>query len=153
MEVRILRKELEFPQIDKDKIAVVGELIDAILDKETGEYQKELDELNRITGKEHDVVEFAEYWGWTSLEMISRQLLLPDPPCVRDLTKEDLAEVVRISLDSLIKGEDADLEYYVALLKRSLPLSDVMKYLLGGGSTEEIAERMFKAAKEEVICL
>ena len=56
-----MRKELEFPQIDKDKITVVGELIDAILDKGAGEYQKELDELNRITGKEHDVVEFAEY--------------------------------------------------------------------------------------------
>jgi len=153
MEVRVLRKELEFPQIDKDKITVVGELIDAILDKGAGEYQKELDELNRITGKEHDVVEFAEYWGWTSLEMISKQLLIPDPPCIRDLTKEELVEIVKISLDNLIKGEDADLEYYVALLKRSLPLSDVMKYLMGGGSTAEIAERMLNAAKEDVICL
>ena len=148
-----MRKELEFPQIDKDKITVVGELIDAILDKGAGEYQKELDELNRITGKEHDVVEFAEYWGWTSLEMISKQLLIPDPPCIRDLTKEELVEIVKISLDNLIKGEDADLEYYVALLKRSLPLSDVMKYLMGGGSTAEIAERMLNAAKEDVICL
>jgi len=153
MEVRVLRKELEFPQIDKDKITVVGELIDAILDKGAGEYQKELDELNRITGKEHDVVEFAEYWGWTSLEMISKQLLIPDPPCIRDLTKEELVEIVKISLDNLIKGEDADLEYYVALLKRSLPLSDVMKYLMGGGSSAEIAERMLNAAKEDVICL
>ena len=148
-----MRKELEFPQIDKDKITVVGELIDAILDKGAGEYQKELDELNRITGKEHDVVEFAEYWGWTSLEMISKQLLIPDPPCIRDLTKEELVEIVKISLDNLIKGEDADLEYYVALLKRSLPLSDVMKYLMGGGSSAEIAERMLNAAKEDVICL
>lgn len=148
-----MRKELEFPQIDKDKIAVVGELIDAIIDKGTGEYQKELDELNWITGKELDVVEFAEYWSWTSLEMISKQLLIPDPPCIRDLTKEELVEIVRISLDNLIKGEDADLGYYVALLERSLPLSDVMKYLLGGGSSEEIAERMFKAAKEDVIYL
>ena len=90
MEVRVLRKELEFPRIDQDKIAVVGELIDAILDQGVGEYQKELDELNLITGKEHDVVEFAEYWGWTSLEMISRQLLIPDPPCVRDLTRRSL---------------------------------------------------------------
>lgn len=148
-----MRKELEFPQIDKDKIAVVGELIDAIIDKGTGEYQKELDELNRITGKELDVVEFAEYWSWTSLEMISKQLLIPDPPCIRDLTKEELVEIVRISLDNLIKGEDVDLGYYVALLERSLPLSDVMRYLLGGGSSEEIAERMFKAAKEDVIYL
>ena len=30
------------------------------------------------------------------------------------------------------------------------PLSDVMKYLLDGGSTEEIAERMYKAVKEIV---
>lgn len=148
-----MRKELEFPQIDKDKIAVVGELIDAIIDKGTGEYQKELDELNQITGKELDVVEFAEYWSWTSLEMISKQLLIPDPPCIRDLTKEELVEIVRISLDNLIKGEDVDLGYYVALLERSLPLSDVMRYLLGGGSSEEIAERMFKAAKEDVIYL
>ncbi len=148
-----MRKELEFPQIDKDKIAVVGELIDAIIDKGTGECQKELDELNRITGKELDVVEFAEYWSWTSLEMISKQLLIPDPPCIRDLTKEELVEIVRISLDNLIKGEDVDLGYYVALLERSLPLSDVMRYLLGGGSSEEIAERMFKAAKEDVIYL
>jgi len=42
MEVRILRKELEFPQIDKDKIAMVGELIDAILDKGTGKYSLQL---------------------------------------------------------------------------------------------------------------
>lgn len=46
-----------------------------------------------------------------------------------------------------------NLEYYVALLKRSLPLSDVMKYLMGGGSSAEIAERMLKAAKEDAICL
>ena len=85
--------------------------------------------------------------------MISKQLLIPDPPCIRDLTKEELVEIVKISLDNLIKGEDAELEYYVALLKRSLPLSDVMKYLMGGGSSAEIAERMLKAAKEDVICL
>ena len=68
----------------------------AIADKEPGTAGAELEDLAALTGKVHTDVEFAEYWSWTDLDTLARLTLAPEPPCIPDLSREELVELVEI---------------------------------------------------------
>lgn len=148
-----MRQELDFPQIEQSKLETVKQLIDSIVDNVTGDYSKELVMLSNITGKEHEPMEFAEYWSWTDLDTLARIAITPVPPYINDLTKNDVTDVIAVIKESLITGEDHRAEYYIELLHRSLPLTNVTDFILIDDNNEAIAVKMIKAASTKVICL
>ncbi|MBD5090068.1 MAG: hypothetical protein HDT30_14895 [Clostridiales bacterium] len=147
-----MRTELEFPIIDFSKIEEVKELIDAIAEN-MKDHSKELEKLNSITNKQHSAEEVAEYWGWTDLDILAQVTLTPEPPCIRDLEKEEIAALIKIIKESFINGEDNKTEYYVELLHKSLPIVDVMKYIMTDENPEVLAEKMIAASLNEIILL
>ena len=117
-----MRKALEFPRIDEGKLDAVEALIAAIADKEPGTAGAELEDLAALTGKVHTDVEFAEYWSWTDLDTLARLTLTPEPPCIPDLSREELVELVEIIQHCSVTGREWAMRYYTALLRRSLSL-------------------------------
>lgn len=148
-----MRKELEFPGIDESKIARVSKLIDFIAENGTEDYCKELTELNRITGKNYNGIEFAEYWGCTSLDVISRQALVPDPPYIRDLSKNEIIEMIILIKSHFENGEDLEAEYYAELLHKGLPISNAFDYALLEGQPEQIVDKMLEDSRNSIIYL
>lgn len=106
-----MRKILEFPQINENDIDRVSKVIDIIANNLDKDCRNELDELQNLTGKQHSAEEFAEYWGWTDLDILARITLTPTPPCVSDLDRKELEIIIGIIRDSFISGEDDKLEY------------------------------------------
>ncbi|NMM61907.1 hypothetical protein HBE96_04225 [Clostridium sp. P21] len=148
-----MRKELKFPEIDESKIAYVSRLIDFIAENGTEDYHNELLELNLITDKKYTGIEFAEYWGWTSLDIISKQALTPNPPCILDLSKNEIMEMIGIIKSHFENGEDVEAEYYTELLHKSLSLSDILHYVMLNGEPEQIADKMLEDSRNNIISL
>ena len=148
-----MREALNYPQIDTVKMGTVKELIECIAKNPDGDDSRELVELNRITGKAHSAEEFFEYWGWTDLDTVTEMALMPEPPCIRDLSRDEVKEMVSIIKSCLISGEDSKAEYYVELLHKSLPLADVLKHIMSGGDEDTITDNMIRASSESVIAL
>ena len=96
----------------------VEALIAAIADKEPGTAGAELEDLAALTGKVHTDVEFAEYWSWTDLDTLARLTLTPEPPCIPDLSREELVELVEIIQHCSVTGREWAMRYYTALLRR-----------------------------------
>lgn len=145
-----MRKELEYHEPDKTKLETAKTLIDSIANGE-GDTEKALNELGKITGKQHSQTEFAEYWGWTDLDTIAQQALM-EPPCVRDLTRDELIEIISITREAMTDS-DSKMTYYMELLHKSLPLADVLKYIMSPDDCEKIADDMLLAARQGVILL
>lgn len=83
-----MREILDYPHIEMSKLEVVKNLINCIAETTPDEnYSGKLSELNRITGKLHEAIEFAEYWGWTDLDTLAVKVLTPEPPYINNLTK------------------------------------------------------------------
>ena len=135
-----MRKALEFPRIDEGKLDAVEALIAAIADKEPGTAGAELEDLAALTGKVHTDVEFAEYWSWTDLDTLAR-------PCIPDLSREELVELVEIIQHCSVTGREWAMRYYTALLRRSLSLPNVMDFVASGEDVEVIAEKLLQAAR------
>ena len=140
-----MRKALEFPRIDEGKLDAVEALIAAIADKEPGTAGAELEDLAALTGKVHTDVEFAEYWSWTDLDTLARLTLTPEPPCIPDLSREELVELVEIIQHCSVTGREWAMRYYTALLRRSLSLPNVMDFVASGEDVEVIAEKLLQA--------
>ena len=145
-----MRKELEYHEPDKTKLETAKTLIDSIANGE-GDTEKALNELGKITGKQHSQTEFAEYWGWTDLDTIAQQALM-EPPCVRDLTRDELIEIISITREAMTDS-DSIMTYYMELLHKSLPLADVLEYIMRSEDCEKIADDMLLAARQGVILL
>lgn len=148
-----MREVFEFPQIDGQKLKLVQELIESIAEKVGQDCSGELNRLNSITGREHTAVEFAEYWGWTDLESLARVTLTPEPPSIHNLTKTEIEEIIAIIKDCLILVEDDKAQYYIGLLRKSLPLTNVIDYIMSGNDIKKIADDMISAASSSVIAL
>ena len=142
-----MRKALEFPRIDEGKLDAVEALIAAIADKEPGTAGAELEDLAALTGKVHTDVEFAEYWSWTDLDTLARLTLTPEPPCIPDLSREELVELVETIQHCSVTGREWAMRYYTALLRRSLSLPNVMDFVASGEDVEVIAEKLLQAAR------
>lgn len=147
-----MRKILEFPQINENHIEKVSKIIDTIADNLDRDCRNELNELQRLTGKLHSAEEFAEYWGWTDLDSLSRITLTPEPPFVSDLDRTELETIIGIIKESLISGEDDKGGYYVELLHKSMSIPDVMGYIMSDQDVKTIVDRML-SAKNNVILL
>ncbi len=145
-----MRKELEYHEPDKTKLESVKTLIDLVANGE-GNMETALNELGKITGKQHSQTEFAEYWGWTDLDTIAQQALM-EPPCVRDLTRDELIEIISITREAMTDS-DSIMTYYMELLHKSLPLADVLEYIMRSDDCEKIADEMLLAARQGVILL
>lgn len=149
-----MREILNYPPIEKTKLETVKTLINSIAEAAPDENcSRELSELNRITGKLHKAIEFAEYWGWTDLDTLAEKVLTAEPPYINDLTKDEIAEIVSMTKTCLLSGEDNKADYYMELLHKSLPLTDVMRYIMSERDEETIVNDMMKAASNSVIIL
>lgn len=126
--------------------------IDSVADNSEKNVNFKLNELNRITGKNYTGIEFAEYWGWTDLNTLAEKVLIPEPPCVRDLTKGEIKEIVTIIKASFI-SDDSKAEYYTELLHKSLSLPDVLKYIRLEDDEETITNNLLLASSSSVIAL
>lgn len=62
--------------------------------------------------------------------MISRQALTPNPPCIRDLSKNKIVEMIGIIKSHFENGEEVEAEYYTELLHKSLPLCNILHYVM-----------------------
>lgn len=148
-----MRKALEFPQIDEKKLELVQEIIDSIAEKVDEDCSGELNRLNSITGREHTAVEFAEYWSWIDSETLARITLTPESPCIHDLTKTEIEEIIAVIKACMISGEDDKTKYYMELLHKSLPLANVVDYIMSGDDIKRIADDMMSASSSSVIAL
>lgn len=148
-----MREILSYPQIDTQKLELVKELIEGIAANPADEGSYELRELNRITEKQYSARHFYEYWGWTDPDSLAENALIPEPPCVRDLSREEMKEIVSIIKETLIAADDNKAEYYMELLHKSLPLSDVEGYIRLEEDEETIVDNMLRASFDAVIAL
>ena len=148
-----MRNVFDYPRIDRSKIDTVKHLIDCIAKGGNQNFQQDLQQLNRITGKTHTETEFFEYWGWTDLDALAEQALLPEAPCVRDLSKEELQQIISVIKAAMLALDDHKAEYYMELLHKSLPLADVQRYIRLEDDNETIAGNMLNAAARSVILL
>lgn len=64
-------------------------------DEDAVEYKKLEDELHKITGKEMSRFNLWEWWESDGAEHLSFDISLPDPHIVENITKDELAEIVR----------------------------------------------------------
>lgn len=147
-----MRKILEFPLINENDIDKVSKIIDTIANNLDRDCRNELSELQNLTGRSHLIEEFAEYWGWTDLESLARITLTPEPPCVNDLDRIELEEIIGIIRQSLLSGEDDKGKYYEELLHKSMSISNVLSYIMSDEDVKAIADRML-SAKDNVILL
>ena len=98
-----MRKELEpkmetakklYPEIIK-LIEEYTEYCDENGDEENIEYKKLENKLHEITGKDISQYNLWEYWEEEGLEVLSFRIALPEPIIVNDITKDELAEIVK----------------------------------------------------------
>lgn len=148
-----MREVLNYPQPDRKKLDIVKRLIDAIAENPDGGCGGELSELNRIVGKAYTALDFAEYWGWTDLDTLAERALTAEPPCVHDLSRDEMKEIVSVIKKAVILLDDNKAEYYMELLHRSLPLLNVQSYIRLEDDEESIVDHMLSAASGSVIAL
>lgn len=148
-----MREELVYPEIETENFEIVKNLIDYIAESTDVDVEAEIKKLEHITGKRHEPNEFLEYWGWTDLDSLVEKTLMPEPPCVKDLTKKEVTEIVLIIKECLVTVEDNKAEYYIELLHKSLPLPNVIEFIMQDIDAEKIAQNMLSAARSSVIQL
>lgn len=70
--------------------------------------------------------------------------MTPEQPCVRDLTKGEIKEIISILKVSII-SDDNKAEYYTKLLQKSLSLPEVLKYIRLEDDEETITNNLIQA--------
>ena len=71
---------------------------------------------------------------------------------MQDLTRDEIEEIVAIIKSALI-ADDNKAGYYMELLHKSLPLSDVLKYIRLEEDEETITHNLLLASSSSVIAL
>ncbi|GAA3601150.1 hypothetical protein GCM10022419_101700 [Nonomuraea rosea] len=71
--------------------------------------------FNLQTGHSYEPSDFAAYWESQRLEDFSRDAARPERPRVSDVTREELAEIVRRIMEA-----DPDSDYYLRLLEANV---------------------------------
>lgn len=175
----ISRKELQPPNINEELLPAVEELIESIavqLEEECFDINEEdeiifddaeaAEEINikamklkELTKKDIKIMEFYHYWNHSSLEDVAKELLMPEPPCIKDITLEELTEVIN-EFFTLEHIEAFHEPYYIKLLEKSFGLDDISDYIfypdLKGADDDplKIAEKIMEDSKKPpVICL
>lgn len=175
----ISRKELRPPDINEELLPVVEELIESIsVQLEEGcfdineenkiifddaEAAEEINikaiKLKELFKKDIKVMEFYHYWNHSSLEDVAKELLMPEPPYLKDITLEELIEVIN-EFFTLEHIEAFYEPYYIKLLEKSFGLNDISDYIFNPdlkGVDDyplKISEKIIEDSKKPpVICL
>ncbi|MDR2482723.1 MAG: hypothetical protein LBD08_03725 [Treponema sp.] len=98
-----MRKELEPDMETVEKLyAQIISLIEGYIkycdengDEDSREYKKLEDKLHEITGKDISQYNLWEYWAEEGIDVFSFRIGLPEPDAVKDITKDELTEIVK----------------------------------------------------------
>ncbi|WP_431911042.1 hypothetical protein [Nonomuraea jabiensis] len=114
-----LRPELLPPPVPQEVQEQLGSEIDRIAElMETGrlmEAREAVAAFNMRTGHSYEPSDFAAYWESQDLEELARDAARPERPKVSDITREELAEIVR-----RIMEVDPESDYYLRLLEANV---------------------------------
>ena len=173
----MIRKELEPPSINSELKPVVEELIEAISeelennsydvdengdfifeDEEAEQINVKLSKLKELTKKDIEIMDIYHYWNHVSLEDLVAEFLMPEPPCLKDITLEELTEII----ERFFYSEDIELyhqPYYIELIEKNFGLSDISDYIFYpdskgidiDGDSYEIAEKIIEDSKNPPI--
>ncbi|MEV0622541.1 bacteriocin immunity protein [Nonomuraea sp. NPDC050404] len=114
-----LRPELLPPPVSQERQEQLGKEIDRIAELiETGrlmEAREAVTTFNMQTGHTYEPSDFAAYWESQDLEGLARDAARPERLKVSDITREELAEIVR-----RIMNADPDSDYYLRLLEANV---------------------------------
>ena len=98
-----MRKELEPDMETAEKLySQIIELIEKYTgycdengDEDNIEYKKLENKLHEITGKDISQYNLWEYWEEEGIEVLSFKISLPEPNIVKNITKDELTEIVK----------------------------------------------------------
>ncbi|WP_343680852.1 hypothetical protein [Chryseobacterium arthrosphaerae] len=86
--------EKRYPEVLK-LILDYTDCCDAHGDEDSVEYKKLEERLHTITGKEMSQFDLWEWWEGDGAENLAFSISLPEPEIVKDLTRDEVAEIVR----------------------------------------------------------
>ncbi|MEV4173746.1 hypothetical protein [Nonomuraea sp. NPDC049709] len=140
-----LRPELLPPPVPRERVEQLGAQIDRIAELlEEGmmpEARQAVTTFNEQTGHRYEPEDFASYWESQDLEEIATNAARPVPPRVPDITRAELAEIVRRIMEA-----DPEADYFLALLEANVlhpHISDLIYWPpeeLRSATPEEIVE-------------
>ena len=103
-------------------------------DEDLVEYNKLADYLHQLTGKDMSQFNLWEWWEEEGAEVLAFKIVLPEPQYVRDITMNEVHEVVkRLKTDIYTSSEDGSLKelfkyhldgYYKLFLERNFNTYD-----------------------------
>ena len=167
----MLRKELQPPKINNKLVEELMKLIDEIsglVDEYYEEYyvtnektilNYRINELNSKVERKYEPMDFQEYWGSTSLEDLAKEVSLPNPSIVSDITVEEAANIIEMiaELESPEGIEEVEevypyINYYIELLEKSIQHNNISDLIYWYDVEEygheptarEIAEKAFE---------
>ncbi|MNW59008.1 hypothetical protein D3C74_369040 [compost metagenome] len=99
----------------------------------------EIEEFNRLTGREYDEYYFLNYWRSISLDDFVDESSQPYPVKLNDITRDELIELVRRIKDIETYGNDT--VYYLEVLKANMSMPDISDLIFYRNlSPEEVIE-------------
>jgi len=146
--VNTLRKEIEpqfeiaekrYPEVLK-LILDYTDYCDENGDEDNIEYQKLEEKLHKLTGKDMSQFDLWEWWEADGAENLAFDISLPKPQIVEDITKEELAEIVR-RLKTYEEPNENEEDFMSLFYSRPI---------FGNGFFEDFLRLNFKTYKEEL---
>lgn len=174
----MLRKELQPPSINNELVEELMQLIDEIselVDEYYEEYyvtdektilNDKINELNSKVERKYEPMDFHDYMAAVSLEDLAKEVSLPNPPIVSDITVEEAAKIIDMiaelkSPEGMEEVEEAYpyINYYIELLEKSIPHNNISDLIYWYDVEEygheptarEIAEKAFKDKNEIIL--
>ncbi|WPC39588.1 hypothetical protein [Clostridium sp. JS66] len=164
----MLRKELQPPKINNELVEELKKLIGEISNLSEQYYEEyyeknektilndKIDELNSKVHKKYEPIDFQNYMGAMSLEEFAKEISLPNPPVVSDITVEETAKIIEMIIE--LKSPDGIEEvenyicYYIELLEKSIHHNNISDLIYWYDveeyghepSAREIAEKAFE---------
>ncbi|WP_190214753.1 hypothetical protein [Kitasatospora indigofera] len=143
-----LRPELLPPPVSRERLDEVCREIERIADLVAARAEgadAAIMAFNATTGHGYGFPDFAEYDGSRSLEDFAREAARPARPRVPDVTRDELAEVVRRVLAASLESD-----YYLRLLEANVPHPRVCALLFDppAGLRDASAEQILHEALE-----
>ncbi|MFD7989279.1 hypothetical protein ACFV4M_38700 [Kitasatospora indigofera] len=143
-----LRPELLPPPVSRERLDEVCREIERIADLVAARAEgadAAITAFNATTGHGYGVPDFAEYDGSRNLEDFAREAARPARPRVPDVTRDELAEVVRRVL-----AASPESDYYLRLLEANVPHPRVGALLFDppAGLRDASAEQIVQKALE-----
>lgn len=166
----MLRNILQPPKINNElvnELMVLIEEISSLYEKYYSEDEKtilnhKIDIINAKVEKKYNTMDFQNYMGAMSLEDFAKEMSLPNPPVVSDITVEEVTKIIQMISELKTPEEIEEVEevenyigYYIELLERSIPNNNISDLIYwydvdecgNEPSARDIAEKAFKERK------